>query len=99
MQQGHLLRLVENSQLRFYAQGESILHPADGPVQYFHIVKQGRVQGKRSYPGGRQDTTFEISTGECFAIAALLGERAPRTAHQAATDRPSLLSLRGSPVG
>ena len=86
MQQGHLLRLVENSQLRFYAQGESILHPDDGPVQYFHIVKQGRVQGKRSYPGGRQDTTFEISTGECFPIAALLGERATRTAHVAGTD-------------
>ncbi|KHL67793.1 putative signal-transduction protein [Pseudomonas flexibilis] len=86
MQQGHLLRLVENCQLRFYAQGESILHPDEGPVQHFHIVKQGRVQGKRSHPGGRQDTTFEISTGECFPIAALLGERATRTAHVAGTD-------------
>ena len=92
MENAHLITLVENSQLRFYAQGEPILRPEDGPVQHFHIVKQGRIQGKRSSPDGQaQDTTFEISTGECFPIAALLGERATRTAHLAATDSFCLL--------
>jgi CBS domain-containing protein len=41
MDHTHLVTLVENCQLRFYAQGEPILRPEDGPVEYFHIVKQG----------------------------------------------------------
>ncbi len=95
MENTHLVTLVENCQLHFYAQGEPILLPEDGPVEYFHIVKQGRIQGKRHSPNGHaHDTTFEISTGECFPIAALIGERATRTAHIAATDSFCLLLKR-----
>ena len=32
------------------------------------------------------ETTFEIATGECFPLAALIGERATRTEHLAAED-------------
>ncbi len=32
------------------------------------------------------DTTFEISPGECFPLAALVGERATRTVHRASGD-------------
>jgi len=32
------------------------------------------------------EPTFEIATGECFPLAALLGERATRTEHKAAED-------------
>lgn len=90
MDNGHLGYLVENCQLRFYAQGESILKPSDGPVEHFYIVKQGRVQGER--PGSAQPgSTFEISTGECFPLAALIGERATRTEHLAGEDTFCLL--------
>jgi CBS domain-containing protein len=84
MEHAHLAYLVEQCQLRFYADGESIIKPEDGPVTHFFIVKQGRVVGERRH-GDRQGTepTFEITTGECFPLAALLGERATRTEHKA----------------
>jgi len=87
MEHSHLGFLVEQCQLRFYACGESILKPADGPVEHFYIVKQGRVVGERQHlvkPG--VETTFEITSGECFPLAALLGERATRTEHLAGED-------------
>ncbi|WP_288501604.1 cyclic nucleotide-binding domain-containing protein, partial [uncultured Pseudomonas sp.] len=87
MEQSHLAYLVEQCQLRFYASGESIIKPSDGPVEHFYIVKQGRVVGERQHlvkPG--VETTFEITHGECFPLAALLGERATRTEHLAGDD-------------
>ncbi|WP_300629470.1 putative nucleotidyltransferase substrate binding domain-containing protein [Pseudomonas sp.] len=83
MENAHLAFLVEQCQLRFYGPGESILKPSGGPVEHFYIVKQGRVVGERP---DSTDTTFEITTGECFPLAALLGERATRTEHKAAED-------------
>ncbi|MBT1269710.1 putative nucleotidyltransferase substrate binding domain-containing protein [Pseudomonas sp. VS38] len=83
MENAHLGFLVEQCQLRFYGPGESILKPSGGPVEHFYIVKQGRVVGERP---DSTETTFEITTGECFPLAALLGERATRTEHKAAED-------------
>jgi len=87
MENAHLAYLVEQCQLRFYAAGESIIKPGDGPVEHFYIVKQGRIVGERPHSAkGGTETTFEITTGECFPLAALLGERATRTEHLAAED-------------
>jgi len=87
MEHAHLAWLVEHAQLRFYAAGEQILHPQDGPVQQFFVVKQGLIRGERLITGQQEpDTTFEISTGECFPLAALIGERATRTVHLAGED-------------
>jgi len=87
MEQVHLAYLVENCQLRFYAEGECILSPDDGPVEHFYIIKQGRVHGQRPHTAKRgTETTFEVIVGECFPMAALMGERATRTAHLAAED-------------
>jgi CBS domain-containing protein len=87
MEHAHLAYLVEQCRLSFYAAGESIIKPSDGPVEYFYIVKQGRVVGERPHSARRgTETTFEITTGECFPLAALLGERATRTEHLADED-------------
>ncbi len=87
MEHAHLAWLVEHAQLRFYAAGEQILHPQDGPAQQFFIVKQGLIRGERLIAGQPvPDTTFEISAGECFPLAALIGERATRTVHLAGED-------------
>ncbi|MCU1726505.1 DUF294 nucleotidyltransferase-like domain-containing protein [Pseudomonas sp. 7P_10.2_Bac1] len=87
MENTHLAFLVEQCQLRFYGPGDSIIHPEDGPVEHFYIVKQGRVVGERNHQGASvAETTFEITAGECFPLAALLGERATRTEHLAAED-------------
>lgn len=87
-----LIHLVEHCLLRFYPRGESIILPEEGVVEHFHIVKQGRVHGERLHDGKTgSETTFEISVGECFPLAALIGERATRTRHIAATDTFCLL--------
>lgn len=87
MESPHLAFLVEHCQLRFYAAGDSILKPDDGTVQHFYIVKQGLVVGERPHTAKRgTETTFEIASGECFPLAALLGERATRTEHLAGED-------------
>lgn len=87
MENAHLAYLVEQCQLRFYTTGESIIKPSDGLVEHFYIVKQGRVIGERPHSAkSGKETTFEITTGECFPLAALVGERATRTEHLAAED-------------
>lgn len=92
MESAQLAFLVENCQLRFYAAGETIIAPQDGVVQHFYIVKQGLVVGERPHSAkGGNETTFEIASGECFPLAALLGERATRTAHLAGEDTFCLL--------
>ncbi|MBC9248984.1 cyclic nucleotide-binding protein [Pseudomonas alcaligenes] len=92
MESAHLAYLVEHCLLRFYAAGESIIRPDDGPVQHFYIVKQGRVVGERPHSARRgSESTFEIAGGECFPLAALLGERATRTEHLAGEDTFCLL--------
>jgi CBS domain-containing protein len=92
MDLAHLGFLVENCQLRFYSEGEKVICPEDGPVGFFYIVKQGTIYGERRQgQDSSQETTFEITTGECFPIAALLGERATRTSHIAAVDTFCLL--------
>lgn len=84
MEPAHLALLLEQAHLVFYPQGDAILSPQDGPAGHFYIVKQGQVQGLR--PNQAQPSTFNISAGECFPLAALLGERPTRTEHLAATD-------------
>lgn len=92
MESAHLAYLVENCQLRFYAAGDTIIKPDDGPVEQFFIVKQGRVHGERPHSARKgTETTFEITTGECFPLAALIGERATRTEHLAGEDTFCLL--------
>ena len=92
MDTAHLAFLVEHCQLRFYAEGDSIIKPSDGVVEHFYIVKQGRVHGERPHSARRgTETTFEITAGECFPLAALIGERATRTEHLAAEDTFCLL--------
>lgn len=92
MDMAHLAYLVENCQLRFYSAGETIIKPSDGPVESFYIVKQGHVHGERPHSAKRgTETTFEITSGECFPLAALIGERATRTEHLAAEDTFCLL--------
>lgn len=92
MESGHLAYLVENCQLRFYSEGDCIISQDDGVVEHFYIVKQGRVHGQRPHTAKRgTETTFEVIVGECFPMAALMGERATRTSHFAAEDTFCLL--------
>lgn len=87
MDDTHLAHFAEHASLRFYANDDVVLSPEDGPVRRFYIVKQGRIRGERhNEKDDKTETTFEISQGECFPLAALIGERPTRTLHRAAGD-------------
>ncbi|WP_404363523.1 putative nucleotidyltransferase substrate binding domain-containing protein [Marinobacter sp.] len=87
MDESHLAHFAENAVLRFYADGDVVLSPDDGQVRSFNLVKQGRIRGERlNSKDGQAETTFEISQGECFPLAALIGERPTRTLHRASGD-------------
>lgn len=87
MDEVHLAHFAEHARLRFYGDNDIILSPDDGPARTFYVVKQGRIRGERDNTGdGVAETTFEISEGECFPLAALVGERPTRTLHRASGD-------------
>ncbi len=87
MDDTHLAHFAEHATLSFYADGDEVLSPEDGQAKRFFVVKQGRIRGERhNDKEGRTETTFEISQGECFPLAALIGERPTRTLHRAAGD-------------
>jgi CBS domain-containing protein len=87
MDDDHLAHFAEHATLRFYADGDVVLSPDDGIVRKFYVVKQGRIRGERhNEKADKTETTFEISQGECFPLAAIIGERPTRTLHRAAGD-------------
>lgn len=87
MSDAHLALFAEHASLRFFADGDTVILPDDEPVRTFNVVKQGRIQGERtSIRTGEPETTFEISQGECFPLAALIAERPTQTLHRASGD-------------
>ncbi|PIE43946.1 MAG: cyclic nucleotide-binding protein [Gammaproteobacteria bacterium] len=87
MEQNELAYLIENCQIAFFPKGQLVLSEDDGIVNELYIVKKGQIVGERSSGrNGETQNTFSISAGECFPMAALLGERATRTQHRAEED-------------
>ena len=77
-----LQSLAARAKLAFFARGEVITAPEQGPAEYFYIIKQGRVRGET----GGDGEAWELVTGESFPIGALLGHRPVRTRHRAVED-------------
>lgn len=87
MDEGHLALFAEHAALRYYGDGDTVIAPDSGPVTSFYVVKQGLIRGERTNPKtGEPETTFEISQGECFPLAALVAERPTQTLHKASGD-------------
>ena len=87
MDDAHLAHFAEHATLQFFADQDVVIAPDDEVIRQFHVVKQGRIRGERENPDtGETETPFEISQGECFPLAALIGERPTRTLHRASGD-------------
>lgn len=87
MEERHVGMFASRAALQFYGDTEVVLSPDESAVSHFYVVKQGQIHGERRHPKtGETETTFEITQGECFPLAALIGERPTRTLHRAAGD-------------
>jgi CBS domain-containing protein len=84
MEQADLQQLVMAAEQVYFAPGECILQPGDGPVQALLVVKSGLVtaeHGLAELAGG-----WQYEAGDCFPMAALMNERAVTATYTAEGD-------------
>ncbi|MFO8154485.1 MAG: DUF294 nucleotidyltransferase-like domain-containing protein [Pseudomonadota bacterium] len=74
--------LARRLKLTFFPRGELLTAPEQGEAELFYIIKQGRVRGE----AGGDAEAWELVTGECFPIGALLSRRPVHTRHRAVED-------------
>lgn len=86
MAQAHQEYLAKRLKLGFYARGEAVTGPDDGPAHRFYIIKQGRIHGDLGEDVPETESAWELITGESFPIGALLSRRPVRTINRAAED-------------
>jgi CBS domain-containing protein len=70
----HLEFLAKRVRPVFFARGETVTTPESGPADHLFIIKQGRIQGELPGKGDPQQQ-WELVSGECFPIGALLARR------------------------
>lgn len=86
MAPAHLDYLARRLKLGFYARGEAVTRPEDGPASRFFIIKQGRIRGELGKDEPDSEGAWELVTGESFPIGALLSRRPVRTINRAVED-------------
>ncbi len=84
MQPEHLDLLLGAAVQRYFAPGEVVLEPAQGPVTELLLLRRGSVTGRR----GLADATgpIEYEAGDLFPVAALLAARAVSASYTANED-------------
>ncbi|MGE0080841.1 MAG: DUF294 nucleotidyltransferase-like domain-containing protein [Thiohalomonadaceae bacterium] len=86
MAPAHLEYMAKRLKLGFYARNEVIVGPGDGPADRFYIIKQGRVHGEAADGAEMEEGAFELVSGECFPVGALLSRRPVRLIERAVED-------------
>lgn len=86
MAPAHVEFLAKRLQLGFYARGEAVTSPDQGPANRLFIIKQGRIRGEVGDDNQAAGSAWELVTGEAFPIGALLSRRPVRTVNRAIED-------------
>ncbi len=76
---------LTRSQQRYYAPGEALVAPADGPVTEIFFIRQGAVTGVRGLAelsGG----AFQYEAGDLFPLSAAVAQRAVTATYSAVQD-------------
>ena len=75
---------LAHSEQRYYAPGETLVEPANGPVEEIFLVRQGAVTGEKGLAevGG----AFEYEAGDLFPIGAAMARRAVTATYRATAD-------------
>lgn len=85
MEPAHVTAFVAASRQAYYAPGEAVVAPENGPVRELFFIRRGAVTGKRGLSevsGG----AFQYEAGDLFPISAVLAQRAPTTEYHATED-------------
>jgi CBS domain-containing protein len=85
MESGPLRSLATKLELCYFADGKTVLSPAQGVVPHLYIVQKGAVSGVESQ---KRDAGFALTLteGECFPIGALISQRATTLTFSAMRD-------------
>ncbi|MBU1424059.1 MAG: CBS domain-containing protein [Gammaproteobacteria bacterium] len=87
MELAHVMWMMERMFLGYYAEGEVIVTPEQGPVDRFLVIKQGVVHGEQNVAKASEaDTWLELGEGECFPLGALLANRRVASVYRAGSD-------------
>lgn len=85
MASDHVRAFVEASRQAYFAPGEALVQPGDGPARELFYIRRGAVVGKRglsAVAGG----AFQYEAGDLFPISAVLAQRATTTSYHATED-------------
>ncbi len=83
MQPAHVDHLLAASEQAYYAPGETVLSPADGPPTHLICIRQGHITGR---VGDQQTPGFEYDAGDIFPVGAVVGSRPVAATYQAHED-------------
>jgi CBS domain-containing protein len=81
----HVRSFVVQCEQRYYAPGEQLMSPADGPVQTLLFIRRGAVtgtQGLAHLTGG----AFLYEAGDTFPVSAAVASRAVTATYKASED-------------
>ncbi len=85
MGEAHLEYLAKRLVLVFFAKGNVVTTPENGPATSLFIIKQGRIRGEANEARG-EGSGWELTAGETFPIGALLAHRPVQTVARAVED-------------
>lgn len=82
--------LVARSREAYFAPGETVLGPEQGPVTCLYVLRRGAVTGRQGL-AALSDTGFQYEAGDVFPVGAWVGQRAVTATYQATEDTFCLL--------
>jgi CBS domain-containing protein len=84
MQPGEVEFFVAAAEQVYFAPGETVLSPADGPATHLLCIRQGQVTGRRG--SDATATGFEYDAGDLFPVGAVMAARPVMATYRAQQD-------------
>jgi CBS domain-containing protein len=85
----HVEHCIRAASQAYFASGETVLSPQDGPVEYLYLVRNGSITGSRAEADAAG--AFQIDAGDMFPVGAVMAGRAVTTTYRADEDTSCLL--------
>jgi CBS domain-containing protein len=80
----HVDRFIESATEAYYAPNETVLSPADGPVQQVFLIRRGSVSARLG--GDTEPAVTHYEAGEMFPLDAAMSARAVASTYVALSD-------------